>query len=354
MRSVSRTYSRDVSAYIYRYEKPFIEAADQYHLMAAKDSKTAIKLLNKHLKQSIGRKRSIFHYSFYLAISLFAMVGLTFSSVFVGMQYGWFNVEGSSISRDSFFKTLPKVSVHAATVSRKATAASCVEQLSNGTQVPVCAWNESVQYATIRDGLYKDRNVINLVAEQTGVSSRMIAATVVPEQLRWFTSDRESFKRIFEPLKILGVAANMTYGIGGFHYQTAQRVEQYTQDTNSPFYAGPGMAQLVAYPSVQNPKDTTLLARLSDSVDHYYSYLYVALFIKEITNQWMRAGYDITNRPDVIVTLYNIGFDRSIPKPNPQVGGADITVNGTTYTYGELGVDFYYSDELTQVFPMAY
>jgi hypothetical protein len=226
--------------------------------------------------------------------------------------------------------------------------------LSNGTQVPVCAWNESEEYATIRDGLVKDSEVIDEVAQQTGISSRMIAATVVPEQLRWFTDDRETFKKIFEPLKILGVASNMTYGIGGLHPDTAKRIEQYTQDTNSPFYAGPGMAALVAYPSVENPSDTNTLARLSDSKDHYYSYLYVALFIKEITNQWAKAGYDITNRPDVIVTLYNIGFDKSLPKANPQIGGATITVNGTSYTYGELGVDFYYSDELTQIFPMQY
>ncbi len=358
MRSVSRYYDRDKSAYGYRYghvkgsENRVENSAEQ--LLVSIEPRVASKILERHIKKSLRKKKSALLITGYIVLCLFALVGLTFSGVFVGMQYHIFNVEGSSISRDSFFKTLPKVTVHAASVPYTPTAMSCVKQLSNGAQVPICVWNESPEYAVIRDGLYKDRKVINLVAQQTGVSSRMIAATVVPEQLRWFTSDREDFKKIFEPLKILGVAANMTYGIGGFHYQTAQRVEQYTRDTNSPFYAGPGMAQLVAYPSVQNPRDTNLLARLSDSTDHYYSYLYVALFIKEITNQWQRAGYDISNRPDVIVTLYNIGFDRSIPKPNPQIGGATITVDGTRYTYGELGVDFYYSDELTQVFPMAY
>ncbi len=358
MRSVSRSYDRGRSAYSYRYdplngsENRIGHSAEQ--LLLSVEPRAASKILKKHIKRTLRRKRSALRITSYILLCLFAVVGITFTGVFVGMQYHIFNVEGSSISRDSFFKTLPKVTVHAASVSHTPTAVSCVEQLSNGAQVPVCIWNKSPEYAVIRDGLYKDRNVINLVAQQTGVSSRMIAATVVPEQLRWFTTDREDFKKIFEPLKILGVAANMTYGIGGFHYQTAQRVEQYTKDTNSPFYAGPGMAQLVAYPSVQNPRDTNLLARLSDSTDHYYSYLYVALFIKEITNQWESAGYDISNRPDVIITLYNIGFDRSIPKPNPQIGGATINVDGTNYTYGELGVDFYYSDELTQVFPMAY
>ncbi len=352
MSRVYRTYNRSIGGYTYHYDRTISDGEFQNH---QKDSASGTaKIIKRYVKKS-NRFKQFLIGSFYVTVVSFALVGLIFSGVFIGMQYHLFNVEGSSISRDSFFKTLPKVKVMAAAVARNANpAVSCVQQLSDGTQVPLCAWNKSVQYATIRDGLVKDSKVIDEVAQQTGVSARMIAATVVPEQLRWFTSDRETFKRIFEPLKILGVAANMTYGIGGFHFQTAQRVEQYTKDTNSPFYAGPGMVALVAYPSVENPRDTTLLARLSDSVDHYYSYLYVALFIKEITNQWASAGYDISNRPDVIITLYNIGFDRSIPKPNPQIGGATITVNGVHYTYGELGVDFYYSDELTKVFPMQY
>lgn len=300
-----------------------------------------------HLKKT-------FKWSTRLSIGLFALVGLTFSGVFVAMQYHWLNVEGSSISRDRFFATIPKTTVLAANVSRVSTATSCVQQLNDGTQVPVCAWNKSEEYATIRGGLNKDSGVINKVAQQTGVSPRLIASTVVPEQLRWFTDDRETFKKMFEPLKVLGVAANMTYGIGGFHPDTAKRVEQYAADTNSPFYAGDGMAALIAYPSVENPRDINTLARLSDSKDHYYSYLYGALFVKEITNQWAKDGYNISNRPDVIVTLYNIGFDKSIPKTNPQIGGAAITVGGTHYSYGELGVDFYNSDELTQLFPKQY
>lgn len=344
MSYVSRSYNRVAGVYTYSYNRPINTVQQELHVFKT----------SRFFKASIFKNR-LFRSILYGFVVLFTLVGLAFTGVFIAMQFHWLDVKGSSISRDSFFKTLPKSPILAAEVTKTNNpAVSCVERLSNGTLVPVCAWNESKQYATIRDGLVKDSAVINEVSQQTGVSARLIAATVVPEQLRWFTSDREDFKRIFEPLKILGVAANMTYGIGGFHPDTAKRVEQYTMDTNSPFYAGPGMAALVAYPSKENPKDTNTLDRLSDSKDHYYSYLYVALFIKEITNQWARAGYDISNRPDVIVTLYNIGFDRSIPKPNPKIGGANITVNGTRYTYGELGVDFYYSDELTKVFPMNY
>jgi len=357
--SVSRTYDR-AAGYVYNYERrktdadshgaPIIEDYLRNEAVSHSDRLAP----NERSGKVFGRKRKVLRSASFLAIGFFSLVGLAFSGVFIAMQYHLLDVKGSSISRDAFFKTLPKSPVLAAQVSQTATSTSCVEQMSDGTQVPVCAWNKSEEYGTIRDGLYKDNSVINEVSKQTGVSSRLIAATVVPEQLRWFTDDREYFKKMFEPLKVLGVAANMTYGIGGFHPDTAKRVEQYTTDTNSPFYAGDGMASLVAYPSVENPHDGNTLSRLSDSKDHYYSYLYVALFIKEITNQWAKTGYDISNRPDVIATLYNIGFDKSTPKSDPQIGGSTITVNGTKYSYGELGVDFYYSNELTQVFPTQY
>lgn len=330
--------------YAYLDELPDIEALPPDTTRAAKRSS----------RRLLRRLSPVLRHASYVIIGLFALIGLAFTGVFVAMQYHWLDVKGSSISRDSFFATVPKAKVSSAAVTKAPTSVSCVRQLSDGSQVPACAWNESGQYATIRGGLYKDKDVINLVAQQTGVPARMIAASVVPEQLRWFTDDRETFKKLFEPLKVLGVAAHMTYGIGGFHPDTAKRVEQYAADTNSPFYAGDGMAKLVAYPGAENPGDGNTLSRLSDKRDHYYSYLYVALFDKEIANQWARAGYNISNRPDVITTLYNIGYDKSVPKTNPLIGGGTITVGGTKYAYGELGTDFYYSDELTSLFPTQY
>ena len=71
--------------------------------------------------------------------------------------------------------------------------------------------------------------------------------------------------------------------------------------------------------------------------------------MKQIMNQWKNAGFPIDNRPDIIATLYNIGFIHS--NPNPASGGAPITVGGKTYSFGELAYNFYYSDELLNYFP---
>ena len=51
------------------------------------------------------------------------------------------------------------------------------------------------------------------------------------------------------------------------------------------------------------------------------------------------------------MTLFNIGFSKSVPNKNPVAGGAPIELGGKTVLYGELGSNFYYSDELLDVFP---
>ena len=67
--------------------------------------------------------------------------------------------------------------------------------------------------------------------------------------------------------------------------------------------------------------------------------------------QWRKAGFDISQRPEIIATIYNIGFGNSHPNANPSAGGAEITLDGVTYTFGGLAHDFYYSDELISDLP---
>jgi hypothetical protein len=202
----------------------------------------------------------------------------------------------------------------------------------------------------VAGGLTKDATIINRVSAETGVPARMIAAAVVPEQLRFFTDNREVFKRYFEPLKILGTMSKFSLGVSGIKQDTATKIEEYASATNSPFYPGPEYAALIAYTANETDTANTLFNRLTDEKNHYYSYLYTALYLKEITAHWERAGYDITNRPDVLVTLFNLGFSASVPKENPQVGGASITVGGQSYSFGYLGTLFFESEELRNEF----
>ena len=68
--------------------------------------------------------------------------------------------------------------------------------------------------------------------------------------------------------------------------------------------------------------------------------------------QWKRSGFDISDRPDLLFTLFNVGFPQSKPKADPKCGGSHITVADKIYTFGAIGFDFYYSGELAEEFPL--
>lgn len=274
-------------------------------------------------------------------LSLFAAIGLLFSAVFVAMQFGLLNVRGSILERNAFFTGSATTTAAAAIPSKP-----CVV---DGQKT--CRWDETPEWAVVEGGLEKDAAVIARASTATGISSRMIASVVIPEQIRFFTSEREVFKRYFEPLKILGSLSQFSLGVSGIKQETARKVEEYANDPTSPFYPGPDAAKLLAYPEGITDRDAELYRRLTDDKDHYYSYLYTALYIKEVDAQWEAAGFNIENNPEAVVTLFNIGFPNSRPNASPQAGGAPITVGGTTYTFGDLGAAFYRSDKLRSVLP---
>lgn len=271
---------------------------------------------------------------------VFAGIGLLFSAVFVAMQFGLLNVRGSILERNKFFTETPSGDAPAIP------SAPCITK-----DTAVCAWNETPEWAVVAGGLEKDAALIARVAEETDVSPRLIAAVVIPEQIRFFTSEREVFKRYFEPLKILGSLSQFSLGVSGIKQETARDVERYANDPSSPFYPGPDAAALIAYDARVEDRDAELFKRLTDEKDHYYSYLYTALYLKSVMAQWGRAGFPIEDDPYALVTLFNIGYRNSVPKPDPAPGGAPISVGGQTYAFGELGGDFFVSRELRDLIP---
>ena len=277
-----------------------------------------------------------------LFVLAFAGIGAVVTFVFFGMQYEVFNVPGSIIERNASFGLVPTTSK----AIKEPESNGCKEGLS---QIQPCDWTETVQWEVVKGGLEKDAALINRVSEETGVSARMIAASVIPEQTRFFTDNREVFKRYFEPLKLLVSLSKFSLGVSGIKQETAVEIEQYIQSTTSAFYPGEQFAPLIAY---QNGTDRNqeLFNRLTNEKDHYYSYLYTAIYLKEIEAQWQEAGFDVSKRPDVLVTLFNLGFRASQPKADPKVAGARIVVGGKAYSFGYLGTLFYDSNELIDLF----
>jgi len=145
----------------------------------------------------------------------------------------------------------------------------------------------------------------------------------------------------------------------GLKDDTAREIERRLKDPASPSYLGEKYEHLLdfktaalgvsAITSEQNDQERFL--RIVDEYNHYYSYLYTAIYLKEIMQEWSRAGFDISNRPEILATLFNIGFANSKPNANPEVGGSEIDIDGISYSFGGLAGLFYNSDELIELFP---
>ena len=152
-----------------------------------------------------------------LKIVLFSCAGilLLFIGVFVAMKLHLTNVKGSVDPLSHFFNSNQNEKV------RKVAA-----------EQTVGPWTDTPEWQVISVGFEKDKNVILKASQDSGVPSRLIVATVISEQFRFFTSNREAFKKFFQPLQILGNATQFSYGVAGIKTDTAKIVENNLKDPN--------------------------------------------------------------------------------------------------------------------------
>lgn len=207
------------------------------------------------------------------------------------------------------------------------------------------------EWILFRQAVAKDLTVIAKVSKETGIPSRLLIAILVPEQMRLFHSNRAIFKDFFEPLKVLGSQSQFSWGIFGIKDDTARAVEAHLIDPDSPFYLGKQFEQALSFTGLADT-DQERFTRIVDEQNHLYSYRYAALYIAQIESSWKKAGHPISGRPEILATLWNLGFQKSKPHANPLSGGAAIDIEGKEYSFGELARLFYYSDEMIEVFPM--
>ncbi|MDP3435560.1 MAG: hypothetical protein Q8T04_21710 [Bacteroidota bacterium] len=219
-------------------------------------------------------------------------------------------------------------------------------QVSTGS---VFEWMNINEWQDFKLAVAKDKKLIDSAALVTGVEPRLIVSVLVGEQIRLFNSSREAYKKWIGPLKILSVETTFSLGVTGIKVPTAQTIEKNLYDSTSVFYLGEKYEHLLDF-QTQNI-DQERFNRLTSYKNHYYSYLYAALNVKQIKMQWEKSGYPIDDRPEILATLYNIGYEVSVPKENPVVGGSGIDIKGKRYSFGAVAYEFYYSGELYELFP---
>lgn len=286
---------------------------------------------------------------FKLIVYLFAIIGFVLVGGWLALRLGWTKTEGSVDLNDRYFQEV--------TDQLRKTEQGDDQQIAqiiadynqkHQTAQEISAWRLTPEWRVLREAIVKDEEPINRAATVVGVNSRLIVSVLVGEQLRLYNSEREIYKQFFEPLKILGVQSQFSWGVMGMKEETAKQIETNLRDPNSPFYLGKDQEALLDF-STSDPS-VERFTRLTDSHNHYYSYLYTALYLKQLMVEWQKAGYNIEDRPEILATLFNLGFVKSAPKADPKVGGAEIEIGGQKYSFGSLAYQFYYSDELLTQF----
>ena len=222
-------------------------------------------------------------------------------------------------------------------------------RLKDIKQQNVFVWQNEEPWQVIREAVIKDKDKINQASAVLDISPRLILSVAIVEQLRLYYTQRELFETVFRPLKILASANKMAWGVMSIKETAAIKAEEGMRDKNSVFYPGDKYAKLLNLTT--NDPVGERYAKLTNDKDHYYSYLYGGAIIKQLIAQWQKAGYDISDRPEILATLFNIGVQNSKPKSNPQVGGSKIEIEGNKYVFGSLAYEFYYSGDLIADFP---
>ena len=216
-------------------------------------------------------------------------------------------------------------------------------------------------WKTFCDAVRKDKAAIDSASRITGVESRLIVMCLVGEQVRMFNANRERFKQYVYPFSSVILPKNRGYGVTSILEHTALQIEKNLINPKSEFYPGDyfyktlnttDAAPGLVIDSIKAHQHKTI-QRLIMGGDHFYSYLYTAFLIRQYQAHWQRAGEDLSYRPEIIGTLFNLGFHKSKPKKNPEVGGSNFTVGNKEYTFGGLCYEFYYSGEMLKDFPIT-
>ncbi|MFA5025518.1 MAG: hypothetical protein WC503_03375 [Candidatus Shapirobacteria bacterium] len=213
-------------------------------------------------------------------------------------------------------------------------------------------WPNKKEWADVAASITKDKNIINKAAAVAKIEPRLVVSSLMVEQLRLFYSQRELYKKYFEPLKILANSNKISLGVMSIKEETAIAIEAHLHDPTSPYYLGPEFENLLDY-SADVDVAATRYDRLT-AYDHYYNYLYGSIYLKQMLTQWEKAGFSISHRPEIVGTLFNVGFPQSKPNANPKVGGSTVKIDQTTYTFGRLAYEFYFSGEMVDIFPYTW
>jgi hypothetical protein len=165
-----------------------------------------------------------------------------------------------------------------------------------------------------RDSVYleieENLDIINEYSARLGVQSRIVASVICAERSLNYNWQDTYLDRIMAVNRL-----NSSVGFCQIKVNTAKWLEDKLNDASSPYYLGDSVATLF-------PRSVYLDKLVERLEDDELSIMYAAAYLAMFQKRWLREGVNISNRPDILGSLYSLGAYKTngaehLPHPDP-------------------------------------
>jgi len=182
----------------------------------------------------------------------------------------------------------------------------------------------------VRSTLENKARFINNAAKKLDIDPRLLASVIYAEW-RLNVNLLDSYEKIFASL-----GNNTSIGLAQIRIATAKWILDTVPDSNSYYFLGPKYYKLL--PKYEKREDIVKFLE-NDSTNC----ILAAFHLRQIIERWKKAKFDISNRPDIIATLYSYGlFNRK--------DGGEIVPHAKPRSnlFGKIAADFFYSEKIKE------
>ncbi len=195
---------------------------------------------------------------------------------------------------------------------------------------------------SVNEQLKKLAPSINKYSKELGVDPRIVGGVIYVEDFRSLTTPKGFIEGKLEGRWITRMLLEMkgaTIGVGQMSREEMWRIIKNFNDANSKFYMGKNFENYVTEKDFENSEKG--IEYVKNGIHGYVftdpdvQVKFVASMIAQFQAQWKNEGYDISDKPEILGTLYNIGFKNSNPKKDPQSGGSMNFIFGKQMNFGD-------------------
>jgi hypothetical protein len=165
------------------------------------------------------------------------------------------------------------------------------------------------------------------------IDQKLLVSAIGVEQFRYLTTNRAYAKKMIKSNKHLTKFSKFSYGPWWIKVATAREIQDSVKKYNPEIYQKYFQEDVWL-------KNSALIEKLEDE---FWGILYAWALIYSIQERWKQAWFDISHKPGVLITLYNMWNPKhKKPHANPDIWGSIIIVEWDKRYFWEIWELFYY------------